>query len=203
MKQALIRIFPPVFRAKSLRFLETPWFFQGKRALLRSFIPAFGFFLLLNSLNGCQQPSSGGDQQQGGQHKGDKRQGDQQKQVPSQNQKGKAGNRSRQNDAAHAADEVLDLDPIDRQAEHLIYTRHARCRMGCRHITEVEIREILQNGEINYHKSELRSHPDPKYALEGHTKEGQHLRVVFAPSDRGLVVITCIELGIEWQCDCH
>ncbi|HEY8967915.1 MAG TPA: DUF4258 domain-containing protein [Puia sp.] len=99
--------------------------------------------------------------------------------------------------------------PVDRHADHLILTRHARCRMDCRHITEKEIREILEEGEINYKKSEPDAHPDPKYALEGYTKEGQHLRIVFAvPTGRrggesSLVVVTCIELGVEWQCDCH
>jgi hypothetical protein len=93
-------------------------------------------------------------------------------------------------------------DPIDRHAARLILTRHARCRMDCRHITEKEIREILEKGTINYAKSEPDARPDPKYALEGFTVEGQHLRIIFAPSDRGLVVITCIELGVEWQCDC-
>src|SRR5579885_2448681 len=71
-------------------------------------------------------------------------------------------------------------DPVDRHVSHLILTRHARCRMDCRHITEKEIREILEEGEINYKKSEPDAHPDPKYALEGYTKEGQHLRIVFA-----------------------
>ena len=94
-------------------------------------------------------------------------------------------------------------EPINRQESRLIYTKHARCRMDCRHITEKEIKEILHDGEINYSKSEPESHPDPKYAIDGYTKEGQHLRIVFASSDRGLVVVTCIELGVEWQCDCH
>jgi hypothetical protein len=94
-------------------------------------------------------------------------------------------------------------EPIDRREMHLIYTRHAHCRMDCRHINETEIREILSKGAINYSKSEPNSRPDPKYALDGYTKEGQHLRVVFAPSPRGLVVITCIDLGVEWQCDCN
>jgi hypothetical protein len=93
--------------------------------------------------------------------------------------------------------------PINRHADHLIYTHHARCRMDCRHITETEVREVLENGEIDYRKSEPDAKPDPKYALEAYTKEGQHLRIIFAPSGRGLVVITCIELGVEWQCDCH
>lgn len=99
-------------------------------------------------------------------------------------------------------------EPIDRHVGRLILTKHARCRMGCRHITEHEIREILERGEINYHKSQPDAHPDPKYAMEGTTEEGQHLRVVFAvPTGRSgvensLVVVTCIELGVEWQCDC-
>jgi hypothetical protein len=94
-------------------------------------------------------------------------------------------------------------EPVNRHETHLIYTRHARCRMDCRHITEKEIHEILEKGEINYTKSEPNSRPDPKYALEGYTEEGQHLRIIFAPDARGLVVITCIELGVEWQCDCR
>ncbi|MFI5156759.1 MAG: DUF4258 domain-containing protein [Chitinophagales bacterium] len=95
------------------------------------------------------------------------------------------------------------FDPALRHEKHLIYTRHARCRMGCRHITEKEVFEILEKGEVNDSKSEPNGHPDPKYALEGYTKEGQHLRVVFAPESDGLVVITCIELGAEWPCDCN
>ncbi|HTQ26987.1 MAG TPA: DUF4258 domain-containing protein [Puia sp.] len=94
-------------------------------------------------------------------------------------------------------------EPIDRHASRLIYTRHARCRMDCRHITEKEIREILEKGEINYGKSEPNAYPDSKYALDGYTQEGQHLRIVFAPTNRGLVVITCIELGVEWECECR
>ncbi|MDO6435422.1 DUF4258 domain-containing protein [Flavitalea sp. BT771] len=103
---------------------------------------------------------------------------------------------------------TVEGSPIDRHAGRLIYTRHAHCRMDCRHITEKEIREILEGGEINYRKSQPDGHPDAKYALEGYTKEGQHLRVIFAvPTGRpetahSLVVITCIELGVEWQCDC-
>jgi hypothetical protein len=93
--------------------------------------------------------------------------------------------------------------PIDRHAKHFIYTLHAICRMDCRHITEREIGEILEKGEINYGKSDPRGRPDPKYALEGYTHEKQHLRVIFAPSPKGMVVITCIDLGVEWQCDCN
>jgi hypothetical protein len=93
-------------------------------------------------------------------------------------------------------------EEFDRNTSRIIYTKHARCRMGCRHIDESEVREVLQNGKINYEKSDLRAHPDPKYALEGNTKDGQHVRIIFAPSPRGMVVITVIDLAKEWTCDC-
>jgi hypothetical protein len=93
-------------------------------------------------------------------------------------------------------------DPLNRHA-HLIYTHHARCRMDCRHINETEVKEILEKGDVNYSKSEPNGQPDPKYALEGYTVEGQHLRIVFAPSKNDIIVITCIELGVEWECHCN
>ncbi len=42
-------------------------------------------------------------------------------------------------------------DPFNRHGE-LVFTRHARCRMDCRHITVQEIKEILDKGSINYSK---------------------------------------------------
>jgi hypothetical protein len=93
-------------------------------------------------------------------------------------------------------------EPFDRRAM-LIFTKHARCRMDCRHITAREIHEVLDNGIINYNKSEPDSRPDPKYAVEGYTAEQQHLRIIVAPEDAKLIIITCIELGVEWNCHCN
>ena len=93
-------------------------------------------------------------------------------------------------------------DPIDRHPGKLIFTKHARCRMGCRHIDEAEVQEILEKGRINYRKSEPAGYPDPKYALEGATHDGQQVRIIFAPAKRGMVVITVIDLGTEWSCNC-
>jgi hypothetical protein len=93
-------------------------------------------------------------------------------------------------------------EPFDRHG-YLILTKHARCRMDCRHITQKEIREILDEGTINYSKSDPDARPDPKYAIEGFTDEKQHLRIIIAPEGEKLIVITCIELGVEWQCDCN
>jgi hypothetical protein len=93
-------------------------------------------------------------------------------------------------------------EPFDRHAA-LVLTKHARCRMDCRHITVKEIHEILDEGTINYANSEPDAKPDPKYALEGYTDERQHLRIIIAPDGEKLIVITCIELDVEWTCHCN
>ena len=71
---------------------------------------------------------------------------------------------------------------LNRNPAQIIYTKHARCRMSCRHINQTEVMEILKDGEINYRKSELNNKDCyKKFAVEGFTKEHQHLRIIFAP----------------------
>jgi hypothetical protein len=91
---------------------------------------------------------------------------------------------------------------LNRRAGNLIYTKHARCRMGCRHIDESEVREILEKGTINYAKSELENTRGPKYAIEGITHDNQRVRIVFAQDAEGTAVITVIDLDTEWKCSC-
>lgn len=95
-----------------------------------------------------------------------------------------------------------DREGLNREAAKLVYSKHARCRMGCRQIDEQEVVDILRNGVINYAKSDLRGNPDPKYAVEGLTRDGQKVRIIFAQSPRGVVVVTVIDLKNEWRCDC-
>ena len=91
---------------------------------------------------------------------------------------------------------------IDRNTTKFIYTKHARCRMDCRHIDESEVKEILKDGQINYHKSDTANTDNPKYAMEGWSHDKQHLRIVFAPTEDALVVVTCIDLENEFECHC-
>jgi hypothetical protein len=90
---------------------------------------------------------------------------------------------------------------FDRRVSFLEYTRHAKCRMECRHITPEEVREIMQNGTINYRKSEEDEKPCPVYALEGRVNN-ERLRIIFAQCDQKTKVVTVIDLDKEWECDC-
>lgn len=92
---------------------------------------------------------------------------------------------------------------INRNAGNLIFTRHAKCRMKCRDITEDEVKEILQKGIMNNMKSDLSNERGPTYALEGYSHENQHLRIIFAPKKDELVVVSCVDLDKEWHCDCN
>lgn len=95
-----------------------------------------------------------------------------------------------------------DSGDINRTTNSIIYTKHARCRMDCRHIDESEVKEILHDGTINYAKSEYKNTDNPKYALEGWSHDKQHLRIVFAPAEDAVVVVTCIDLENEFECHC-
>ena len=85
----------------------------------------------------------------------------------------------------------------------LIYTRHARCRMDCRHISEGDIREVLREGHLNEAKSQQNQTPCPTYAIEeDRHKDGVRLRIVFAKCDQETKVVTCIDRDHEFDCDC-
>ena len=89
----------------------------------------------------------------------------------------------------------------------LIFTKHARCRMDCREISENEVEYILANGIVNEAKSKEENEEAtgscPTFALEGKTEDGQNVRVVFGACDKITKVITAIDLGQDHACDCR
>ena len=102
-------------------------------------------------------------------------------------------------DTAYSTDHQSIIDPNT----DLIYTKHARCRMDCRHISEADIREVLREGHINEAKSQQNESPCPTYAIEeDRHKDGVRLRIVFAKCDHETKVVTCIDRDHEYECDC-
>ena len=93
---------------------------------------------------------------------------------------------------------------FDRDPEAIHYSKHARCRMECRHVDESEVKEMIEKGDINFSKSELNTDDCHKrYALEGMSHDSQRLRIIVAECNDELTVITVIDLGKEWPCDCE
>lgn len=91
---------------------------------------------------------------------------------------------------------------FDRRISYLEYSNHAKCRMGCRKISQAEVEEIMQEGKINYNKSDLQNARCPRYAVEGLTNDDQTVRIVFAQCNEKTTVVTVIDLNTNWTCDC-
>ena len=96
----------------------------------------------------------------------------------------------------------VNTDNFNRNISNIVYSKHARCRMDCRHIDESEVKEILADGTLNTSKIEEDAQ-GKTYPLEGITHDKQHVRIVFAPHGNTLVVVTVIDLDTEWQCNCN
>lgn len=91
-------------------------------------------------------------------------------------------------------------------SQALVFSKHGRCRMDCRMIDLDEVRSTLQQGQINWEKSEpqpARADHCPSYAFEGRSEDGQMLRVVYGLCDRETLIITAIDLENEYDCDCE
>lgn len=93
-------------------------------------------------------------------------------------------------------------DGLDRNPSKIFFTKHARCRMECRHISQKEVKEILAEGAINYNKSDLNDAQGPTYAVEGITSDRQNVRIIFAPKASHLSVVTVIDLQEDYACNC-
>jgi len=91
---------------------------------------------------------------------------------------------------------------FDRRTSYLVYSKHAECRMQCRHISKAEVQEIMRDGTINYKKSDISNSRCPRYALEGRTKDDQRVRIVYAQCNESTTVVTVIDLGQDWTCHC-
>ena len=95
------------------------------------------------------------------------------------------------------------IDPVAAyRSGKIAYSKHARCRMECRKISDAEIKEVLQEGVINLRKSEP-GLSSPRYALEDITQDGQKVRIVIALEKTQAVLVTCIDLEKEWPCNCN
>ena len=118
----------------------------------------------------------------------------------SSRQPNQGGTPDRQSAQPHSSGQGQSI--IDPDAP-LIYTKHARCRMACRHISEADIREVLREGHVNAAKSKQEAGKCPAYAIEDNrNSDGIRLRIVFAKCDHEVKVVTCIDRDDEFACDC-
>ena len=83
------------------------------------------------------------------------------------------------------------------------YTKHARCLMNCKHISEKEIEMLIAKGKLNSKESFPKDKPCPTFALEGFTNDSQNVRVIVGECAGSARVITVIDLAKERKCNCR
>ena len=93
-------------------------------------------------------------------------------------------------------------EAFDRHPSHLYYTKHALCRMDCRHISKDDITEIMEKGIINLNKSNRFDRPCPTFAVQGQTTDGEKLRIIISQCNKETKVITCYNLQEDFECHC-
>lgn len=79
----------------------------------------------------------------------------------------------------------------------IIYSRHAKCIMGCRNITEQNVMDILRNGDVNFDESNIRGTACPSYAIEGTLPGDKKIRVVVTAVDSIAKIETAIDLDFK------
>ena len=92
--------------------------------------------------------------------------------------------------------------PFSRDTTGIIYTDHAKCRMGCRFIDDAEVKEVIMTGDVNYDKIQ-EDEKGKTYPVEGVTRDKQNVRIVVAPRSEELVIVTVIDLDTDWECNCN
>lgn len=94
---------------------------------------------------------------------------------------------------------AIDDFELNRKAV-ISYSKHAKCRMSCRHIDRDEVGEVVKKGKVNLRKSQPK---EGTIALEGNTHDDQFVRIIVAKkSENKLHVVTVIDLDTEWPCHC-
>ena len=85
----------------------------------------------------------------------------------------------------------------------LVLSKLAACRMHAQGITAEEIKEVIKHGDVNFSKSEVHATPCQKYAIEGSTKSGHHLRIMCGACPAETQIITTFDLGLKTDtCSC-
>lgn len=98
--------------------------------------------------------------------------------------------------------QVKAVDPAFDRSLPLFISKHARCRMQCRQIDDFEVKEILAKGRVNAQKIET-DERGTTIPLEGISRDNQEVRIVVAPKEDRLVLVTVIDLGKDWPCSCN
>jgi hypothetical protein len=96
-----------------------------------------------------------------------------------------------------------DNQRITYEGKEVILTKHAKCRMECRKISNAEVQEVIREGKENKRKSNPNDPRCPTIALEDWTEDGQLVRIIVANCEDVAKLVTVIDLKNDYNCVCE
>lgn len=87
------------------------------------------------------------------------------------------------------------------KSKEIIIEKKAECLLSCYHITNENIKELLDDGDVIFSESSPRELPK-KYVVEIETKEGEELKLIFELSILNAKIISVDAPGMA-DCNCE
>ena len=87
-------------------------------------------------------------------------------------------------------------------AGSISYSDRSKCLMECGNITTEAINDLLASGDVNFGDSDVHREPCPYYVIEGETKAGRELRLVFAKCDSVAELTSATDIDAASPCRC-
>ena len=92
------------------------------------------------------------------------------------------------------------MEELNRGA--ITYSERSKCMMECGNITTEAIDDLLAGGDVNFGDSDVHREPCPSYVIEGETKAGRELRLVFAKCDSVAELTSAENVDAAGACNC-
>lgn len=80
------------------------------------------------------------------------------------------------------------------QFQTMQFSNKAKCQMLCMKMKESDVKKLLQEGEVNYNKSDVHQKPYALFAIENTNNDEPHYRVLISDRDSISEVIDIINL---------
>jgi hypothetical protein len=111
------------------------------------------------------------------------------------NQRGKNTNIRSRVTVQNASDTYLKIRDT---AKNIIYTEKIICKMNCMGITKVDVKEIMQVGELNFDEAEETA--DNVYPIKGKTTTGKNLVISMLLEDTCKRLVTVVNKDTTNNC---
>jgi hypothetical protein len=93
-------------------------------------------------------------------------------------------------------------EPVNRDADSLIYSAQAQCWMQCQEISRADVEQVLRLGIIIYSSSRLFKGPCPQIVMRGYDTHHQSIELILQQCNQKAVLLKTAFLKTNKNCSC-